>query len=73
MIELVLETQTLPESIVHLINTKMVKIRETDGDLVITPIRESNDICPLLGMFSDGKISTEKFMAQKQTEKKLEQ
>ena len=28
--------------------------------------------CPLLGMFSDGKISVDRFMAQKQNEKGLE-
>ena len=72
MIEIVLDTQTLPEPIVQLIHTKKVKIRESDGDFVITPMRESDKICPFLGMFTDGKISTAKFLAQKQIDKKLE-
>ena len=72
MIEIVLDTHTLPEPIVQMIHSKQVKIRESDGDFVITPIREDSEVCPLFGMFSDGKISTEKFHAQKQEEKKLE-
>ena len=72
MIEIVLDTRTLPEPIDRMIHTKKVKIREADGDFVITPIQESSEMCPLLGMFSDGKISTDKFLTQKQVEKKLE-
>jgi len=50
----------------------MVRIRE-DGDGVVTliPIREGDD-CPLLGLLGEGKMSTERFMADKQFEKELE-
>jgi len=33
---------------------------------------ETNNDCPLLGMFMDGKISVDKFISEKQTEKELE-
>ena len=72
MTEMVLDTRTLPEPIMRMIHTKKVKVRKTGGDFVITPIREESVECPLLGMFSDGKISSEKFMARKQAEKELE-
>jgi len=72
MTEMVLDTRTLPEPIMRMIHTKKVKVRETGGDFVITPIREESVECPLLGMFADGKISADKFMAQKQAEKELE-
>ena len=39
---------------------------------MITPLREDSVVCPLLGMFADGKISSEKFIEQKQNEKELE-
>ena len=34
---------------------------------------EKNLDCPLLGMFMDGKISVDKFIASKQAEKELEE
>ena len=72
MTEMVLDTKTLPEPMVQIIRTKKVKVREKQGDFIITPIREDEVECPLLGMFADGKISSYKFMAQKQEEKELE-
>ena len=72
MAEMILDTKTLPEPLMELINTKLVKIRVTLNNFIITPIREDNADCPLLGMFADGKISSERFMAQKQAEKELE-
>ena len=72
MTEIVLDTRTLPEPMLLRIHTRKVKVRETQGGFMVTPIREENVDCPLLGMFADGKISSEKFMAQKQNEKELE-
>ena len=72
MTEIVLDTRTLPEPIMRMIHTKKVKVRETQGNFVIIPIREESVECPLLGMFADGKISADKFMARKQAEKGLE-
>jgi len=70
--EIVIDTRTLPEPIMRMIHTKKVKVRENRGDFVITPVREESVECPLLGMFADGKISADKFMARKQAEKELE-
>ena len=72
MIEMVLDTRKLPKPMALRIHTKKVKVRETGGSFVITPLREDSVVCPLLGMFADGKISSEKFIAQKQNEKELE-
>ena len=72
MTEMVLDTRALPEPIMRMIHTKKVKIREAQGDFIITPIREENVECPFLGMFSDGKISVDRFIARKQAEKDLE-
>ena len=72
MIDMVIETKTLPLHLLKRIYTKTVKVHEEKGKFVITPIKEENVNCPLLGMFSDGKVSSVKFIAQKQKEKKLE-
>jgi hypothetical protein len=72
MTEIVLETMTLPEPIIRMIHTEKVKVREKSGDVLLTPIIEEGIGCPLLGMFSDGRISVERFMERKQLEKELE-
>jgi len=72
MMELIIDTRTLPEPIMRKIQTKKAKVREINGDIVISPIREENAECPFLGMFADGKISSEKYMARKQAERELE-
>ncbi|MCL2147711.1 MAG: hypothetical protein FWH52_07885 [Synergistaceae bacterium] len=72
MVEMVLNTSALPESLVRLIHTERVRVRETHGEILLTPIKESDVDCPLLGMFSDGRISVDKFIANKRIEKELD-
>ncbi|MDR1920782.1 MAG: hypothetical protein LBS31_03445 [Candidatus Adiutrix sp.] len=72
MTEMLISTKTLPEPLSRLIQTEKVKARQAHGEIRLTPVRETELDCPLLGMFADGKISVDKFMAQKQAEKKLE-
>ena len=72
MTELVLKTSTLPEPLFRLIPTERVKVSEIRGEVRLTPIVETAKSFPLRGMFADGKISTEKFMENKQAEKELE-
>ena len=50
-----------------------VEMTEMVLDTRTTPIREESVDCPFAGMFADGKVSSEKFIAQKQIEKELEQ
>lgn len=72
MTEMILNTKALPEALFRLIKTEKVKIHEADGEIRVIPVNETNVDCPLFGMFADGKISVDKFMASKQTEKELE-
>jgi hypothetical protein len=72
MTEIVLNTSSLPEPLFQLIPTKKVKVRREHEHGDITPLRETDVDCPLLGMFADGKISIDKFLANKQLEKGLE-
>jgi hypothetical protein len=73
MADMVLDVQTLPEMIFSRISTKKVTMHEENGSIVLTPVVETKpgfDV--LFGMFSDGKISTAQYMAEKQREKELE-
>ena len=72
MTEIVLKTKTLPEPLFRLIHTEKVKAREACGEIWLTPIRETESGCPLLGMFADGKVSVDKFLAEKHANKELE-
>ena len=72
MSEMVLDTNTLPESLFRLIRTAKVKARETNGEIRLTPVKEADGDCPLLGMFADGRILTAQFIVEKQGEKGLE-
>ena len=73
MSDMVLDVQTLPEMIFSRISTEKVKFHEENGSIVLTPfIEEKRNFDVLFGMFSDGRISTEEFMKEKQIEKELE-
>jgi virulence-associated protein VagC len=73
MSEIVLDIQTLPEMIFSRISTEKVKFHEENGSIIITPfIEKKQDFDVLFDMFSDGRISTEEYMKEKQIEKELE-
>ncbi|MDR0730231.1 MAG: hypothetical protein LBF63_01085 [Treponema sp.] len=73
MSDMILDVQTLPETIFSRIHTKKVRIHEENGSIILTPIIEKKqNFDVLFGMFSDGKISTEEYMKEKQIEKELE-
>jgi len=73
MSDIILNVQSLPETVFAKISTEKVRIHEENGSIILTPILENKlnfDI--LFGMFSDGKISSEEFMMEKKIEKELE-
>jgi len=72
MTEMVLDTRTLPEPLIRLIHAEKVRVREARGEIRLTPIKAKKPECPLYGMFADGKISVEKFIAGKRAEKEEE-
>jgi len=72
MSEIVLNTNTLPEPLLRLIRTKRVKVREADGEILLSPISDEKKGCPLRGLCADGKVSSYSFMERKQAEKELE-
>ena len=72
MSEMILYARTLPEPLSRLIFTERVKIRESDGEIRLIPIKESAKSCPLLGMYSDGKLTVDTFLEWKREDKELE-
>jgi len=73
MSDMVLDVQILPEMIFSKISSKKVRIHEENGSIILTPIVEKKqNFDVLFGMFSDGRISTEEYMREKQIEKELE-
>ena len=73
MAGLVLDVQKLPETIFSKIPTEKVSVFEENGTITLTPFfEEKPNFNRLIGMFSDGKISVDDFLIDKQKEKELE-
>ena len=73
MTDVVLNTNSLQETLLHLIRTERVRLRETDGEIHITPIDGTEADYPLLGLLADYEDYTlDKFLARKHMDKELE-
>jgi len=73
MTEMVLDIQALPETVFSRISSKKVKFYEENGTITLKPFSEEKlRFDHLIGMFSDGKISIDDFLEEKQQEKELE-
>jgi len=74
MTEMILNTKTLPEFLFRLIRTEKVRVKETDGIIQLTPIKENEDCTiGLRGMFAgDPNMTVEKFLERKRSDKELD-
>ena len=73
MNEIILNTNILPEPLLRMIKSERVKVRQVDGVVSLCPVQEQRDgLDQLFGLFSDGPMSVDKFMAEKRAEKDLE-
>ena len=77
MEDTIINVNTLPEPICRRIRRNRVLVRENDGEIILTPVMDNDtgfweSLVHLQEIFSDGKISSEKFMKNKQFEKELE-
>ena len=74
MAEMVLQARMLPEPILRLIHTEMVKIREYNGEIHLIPVNEkvTASDCPLLGLYAGGKLTVEMHHAWSREDKELE-
>ena len=70
---IIIDRQTLPETINSYIHSEKVRLVEENGAIVLFPIYEEYSIIEeSFGMFSNGKLSGEKFIEEKKLEKELE-
>ena len=69
MIEMVLNARTLPEQLFRLIRTEKVKVCEMDGEIRLIPVEEASNNCPLHGMYSDDKLTVDKFLEWKREDR----
>jgi hypothetical protein len=73
MSDMVLDINMVPEAIFSHIKTEKVKFHEENGSILLTPFTEKKlDFDVLFGMFSDGKLSIDSYLKEKQIEKELE-
>ena len=75
MVEMVLQTNKLPEPIFRLIHAEQVKVREANGEIHLIPIndtRKDKSILPILGMYADGKLTVDGYLSRKRKEKTLD-
>jgi len=73
MSDMVLDINMVPEVIFSHIKTRKVKFHEENGTFVLTPLTvKEKTFDNLIGMFSDGKLSIDGYLKEKQMEKELE-
>ena len=77
MIDMIISVKALQEQLPHRIRSERVRFHENNGVITLTPIEEPeidfwNGLDELRAIFSDGRMSTEKYVAQKQIDKELE-
>jgi hypothetical protein len=69
MTEMVLNKNTLQETLLNLIPTERVRLREDGGVISLTPVREGSG---LLGIGAGSKLTTEKFFEYQREDKEIE-
>ncbi|MDR1978655.1 MAG: hypothetical protein LBQ42_07970 [Synergistaceae bacterium] len=75
MTEMILNADILPEPLLGLVHTDRIMVREADGIISIIPIEKNEPvdyIAKLRGSCSDGRLTVEKFLAQKHADKELD-
>ena len=74
MTESVINTKSLPEILFRLIPTEKVRVREADGVIQLTPVKETADctigLRGILAEYDD--MSVDKFLERKRAEKELD-
>ena len=73
MSDMIMNTNALPEYLFSRISTEKVLFNEKNGIFTLKPIKEEKkSFDNLIGMFSDGKLSIDNYLREKQFEKELE-
>ena len=70
--EMVIDRQILPEPLFSYLQTEKIRLYKEDGRIVLTPVKNKPNVNELVGMFKDGNISSDEFIALKSAEKEME-
>jgi hypothetical protein len=63
----------LPETLFSYIQSEKIRMVKENGTITLSPVYEKYSILEeTFGMFSDGKLPSEKFIREKEREKELE-
>ena len=71
MRDMILNTNILPEPLFKLIHSPQMRVRETDKGIIIMPFENNQSLTAIKkarGMYTDGKLSVDKFLAEKHAE-----
>jgi hypothetical protein len=73
MSDMVMDVNMVPEAIFSHVKTEKVKFHVENETFVLTPVvTEEKTFDPLIGMFSDGKLSIDGYLKEKRLERELE-
>jgi len=73
MESIIIDRQMLPEAINSYIHSEKIRVVKENGSIYLSPIIDKYSILEKsFGMFSDGKLSSERFIKEKELEKELE-
>jgi len=73
MESVIIDKCALPELITSYIHSEKVRLFEENGNVILSPVGGEYSILEKsFGLFSDGKLSVERFMENKKREKALE-
>ena len=73
MSDIVLDINVLPKTLFSRLKAEKVLLHEENGVFTLTPVMEkTKSFDGLIGMFSDGKLSIDNYLNDKQLEKALE-
>jgi predicted nucleic acid-binding protein len=66
---MIIDREILPETIISYIHSEKIKVVKKNGNIILYPVNEKYLILKKsFGIFSDGKLSSERFMKEKELE-----
>ncbi|MDR2495286.1 MAG: hypothetical protein LBD24_08710 [Spirochaetaceae bacterium] len=73
MKSIIIDREKLPETIISYIRSEKIRLVEENGTITLSPVFDTYGILEKsFGMFSDGTLSSERFIKEKAREKELE-
>lgn len=73
MESMIIDRETLPYAINSYIHSEKIRLVEENGTIILSPISDKYAILEkTFGMFSDGRLSSDRFIQGKKADKELE-